>query len=72
MEEELEIFERDALELGIESSKGSSRKNLNLNLITTYKNKYKCDIGYSGHESTVSPTIFAWILGAEYIERHIT
>ena len=54
------------------SSYPCPEKNLNLNLITTYKNKYKCDIGYSGHESTVSPTIFAWILGAEYIERHIT
>ena len=54
------------------SSYPCPEKNLNLNLITTNKNKYKCDIGYSGHESTVSPTIFAWILGAEYIERHIT
>jgi hypothetical protein len=39
MEEELEIFERDALELGIESSKGSSRKNLNLNFEILGRNK---------------------------------
>ena len=45
---------------------------LNLNLIRTYKNKYKCDVGYSGHESTVSPSIAAWFLGAKVIERHIT
>ncbi len=45
---------------------------LNLNLIPFYKKKYKCEIGYSGHEPTVSPSILAWYLGAEYIERHIT
>ena len=47
-------------------------EDLNLNLITTYKNKYKCKIGYSGHESSVSPSLAAWVLGADYIERHIT
>ena len=45
---------------------------LNLNMIVTLKNKFKCDIGYSGHESTVSPSILAYSLGANYIERHIT
>jgi len=45
---------------------------LNLNLLTVYKNKYKCEIGYSGHEDTVSPSLAAWVLGADYIERHIT
>ena len=34
--------------------------------------KYKCKIGYSGHEDTVSPSIVAYLLGAEVIERHIT
>jgi len=47
-------------------------KDLNLNLIITLKNKYKCKIGYSGHENAVSPTFAAWFLGADYIERHIT
>ena len=45
---------------------------LNLNMITTLIKKFKCEVGYSGHESTVSPTLFAWALGANYIERHIT
>jgi len=45
---------------------------LNLNMIPTLKNKFKCEVGYSGHEPTVSPTIFAYLLGARYIERHIT
>ena len=47
-------------------------KDLNLNLIPFYKSKYKCNIGYSGHESSVSPSITAYILGAQVIERHIT
>ena len=47
-------------------------KDLNLNLIIALKEKFKCKIGYSGHETTVSPSIAAWFLGADYIERHIT
>ena len=49
-----------------------SEEDLNLNLITTLKKKFKCKIGYSGHESSVSPSFAAWFLGADYIERHIT
>lgn len=45
---------------------------LNLKVIETLKKKFKCEIGYSGHESTVSPSILAWYLGATVIERHIT
>ncbi len=45
---------------------------LNLKMILTLKEKFKCDVGYSGHEKTVSPSIFAYFLGANYIERHIT
>lgn len=47
-------------------------KDLNLNTITTLKKKFKCEVGYSGHESSVSPSIAAWVIGADYIERHIT
>ena len=45
---------------------------LNLSMIQTLKKKFKCEVGYSGHESDVSPTILAYFLGAKYIERHIT
>ena len=47
-------------------------EDLNLNLIPKLKKKYKCNVGYSGHESTLSPTIGACYLGAKVIERHIT
>tara|TARA_B100001057_G_C22867589_1_gene957275 strand:+ start:81 stop:932 length:852 start_codon:yes stop_codon:yes gene_type:complete len=45
---------------------------LNLKMIETLKRKFKCDVGYSGHESSVSPSFFAYMLGASVIERHIT
>ena len=45
---------------------------LNLSLIVKLKEKFKCNVGYSGHESTTSPSMIAWLLGAVAIERHIT
>jgi N-acetylneuraminate synthase len=45
---------------------------LNLSLINFYKTRYKCPVGYSGHEDSVSPSIIAAVLGASSIERHIT
>ena len=47
-------------------------KDLNLKMIETLKSKFKCDVGYSGHEVNVSPSLIAACLGANYIERHIT
>ena len=45
----------------------------NLKLIQTLKKKFKCDVGYSGHESAASLICIAAILqGATSIERHIT
>lgn len=45
---------------------------LNLSMIKTLKKKFNCAVGYSGHESTTSPSLIAWLLGATAIERHIT
>ena len=45
---------------------------LNLINLTYLKNKYKCNIGYSGHEASLTPSIIAAMLGSEVIERHIT
>ena len=45
----------------------------NLKLIQTLKKKFKCDVGYSGHESAASLIcIIAVLQGATSIERHIT
>ena len=45
---------------------------LNLNVITTFRESFKCPIGYSGHEIEIYPTMLAVALGACVIERHIT
>ncbi len=50
----------------------ANEKDLNLNCIKTLKKKYNCPIGYSGHESSVSPSVVAYLLGASIIEKHIT
>ena len=50
----------------------ADEKDLNLSLINFYKKRYNCDVGYSGHESTISPSVIAAVLGASSIERHIT
>ena len=45
----------------------------NLRCITTLKNEFNCDVGYSGHEdSGYIVCIIAAVFGATSIERHIT
>ena len=45
---------------------------LNLQVISTFRDQYKCPIGYSGHETGLQTTVAAVVLGACVIERHIT
>ena len=45
---------------------------LNLHLINKMSERYNCKVGYSGHEATVSPSVYAVSLGATSIERHLT
>ena len=48
-------------------------KEANLNVIQTLKKKFKCKVGYSGHESSAYILcVAAVLLGATSIERHIT
>ena len=45
----------------------------NLNCIPTLRKKFKCDVGWSGHESSLlKVSIAAICLGATSVERHIT
>ncbi len=43
-----------------------------LNEIAFLREKYKCDVGYSGHETGLAVSCAAVALGATSIERHIT
>lgn len=50
----------------------AKEEDLNLACIGTLKERYNCDVGYSGHEISPMPSIIAAALGAVAIERHIT
>ena len=44
----------------------------NLRTIFTLKEKFKCDVGYSGHETGLTISYAAAALGVSSLERHIT
>ena len=44
----------------------------NLKCIQTLANEFKCDVGYSGHETGLAISYAAVALGATSLERHIT
>ncbi|MDR2590984.1 MAG: N-acetylneuraminate synthase family protein [Oscillospiraceae bacterium] len=48
------------------------KKEANLKMIETLRNKYNCKVGYSGHETGRIVSLSAAVLGATSIERHIT
>lgn len=54
------------------SSYPSKNEDLNLSLIPFFIERYKCTVGYSGHEFGLTPSVIACSLGAKIIERHIT
>ena len=47
-------------------------EDLNLSTIKTLKDKFNCEVGYSGHEFRLGTSVAAIYLGATIIERHIT
>ena len=44
----------------------------NLNVINTLKEKFNCDVGYSGHESGLAVSFAASTMKISSLERHIT
>lgn len=54
------------------SSYPAKENELDLNVIPELLKKYKTQIGYSGHELGIMPSIIAYTMGANIIERHIT
>jgi N-acetylneuraminate synthase len=49
-----------------------NEEDANLNAINTLREKYGCDVGYSGHEVGLAVSYAATALGATSLERHIT
>ncbi len=50
----------------------SEDEECNILMVQTLQERYNCDVGYSGHERGVTPSILAVAFGARVIERHIT
>jgi len=75
IDEAVNILENYASEYALmhcNSAYPASHNELNLRCIQTLQERYKCPIGYSGHESDLEPSVYAAVLGAKIIERHIT
>lgn len=47
-------------------------KDINLKTILSLKDRYKCNVGYSGHENGVAVSIGATMMGITSLERHVT
>ncbi len=47
-------------------------ENANLKMINTLKEKFQCDVGYSGHEVGLAVSYAAAALGITSLERHLT
>ncbi|MBC8304452.1 MAG: N-acetylneuraminate synthase family protein [Pelagibacterales bacterium] len=54
------------------SSYPMKNQDANLKMIPVLRDKYRCDVGYSGHEIGLQVSLAAVALGATSIERHIT
>lgn len=50
----------------------AAEETLNLRRIHELRTRYKCRVGYSGHEVSPTPSILAAAFGAVAVERHIT
>lgn len=66
------VGEKDLILLHCNSTYPSKIEELNLNVISWMKKVFNCPIGYSGHETGVSPSVMAVLCGACVVERHIT
>ncbi len=50
----------------------TSPQEINLRVLNTYKERFPCPVGYSGHEVGLQISLAAVALGANALERHIT
>lgn len=66
------LHESEVVMLHCNSSYPAPIEDLNLKCIQTLKERYKCEVGYSGHEFRLGTSVASVYLGATCIERHIT
>jgi N-acetylneuraminate synthase len=69
----VEILPRDLLLIAHSTSTYPCKPDeLNLRMIDTLRREFGCPVGYSGHEVGLQTTVAAVVLGACFVERHIT
>jgi len=67
------LFDRERLLIAHSTSTYPCKpEELNLKMIATLKEEFDVPIGYSGHEVGLQTTVSAVVLGATFVERHIT
>ena len=75
IEEAVEIFKKHDCSFELmhcNSTYPQKNEETNLKMIETLRKKFKCKVGYSGHERGLQITLAAIALGATTAERHIT
>lgn len=75
LDEAVKILEKHAKQFVLmhcNSSYPAKLEELNLRVIPKLMERYKCTIGYSGHEYGLDSTTMAVSIGAKVVERHIT
>lgn len=71
----VEIFRKSGCPFELMHTKSTypmDDEDANLNCIKTLRERYKCNVGYSGHESGLAVSYAAAALGITSLERHIT
>ena len=68
----IQVNSNDFALMHTNSSYPAHEEELNLNVIKTFQERYKCVVGYSGHEFGLITTAVTVALGAKIIERHVT
>ena len=69
----VDIFDKNHLLIAHSTSSYPCKtEELNLNMIKSLKKEFNVPVGYSGHEVGLQTTYAAIVLGACFIERHIT
>lgn len=67
------LFDRERLLIAHSTSTYPCKpEELNLKMIATLKEEFGVPVGYSGHEVGLQTTVGAVVLGATFVERHIT
>jgi N-acetylneuraminate synthase len=69
----VDVFDENLIIMHSTSTYPCPLDEVNLQCIVTFQQNWPSyDIGYSGHETGLAPSVAAAALGAKYIERHIT